>query len=177
MHRSSILCCLFQAYIAVWNQTAILRHTYEDCSEETYLILVKYLAVMEVGMRKYPIDAATDRAQLGHWRLLDAHPSNATLMCAMITQECSCMLDSFAISQLNWFYKAWKIKLGNQPAREVFVAIEKAGSSIQRVPGVINSRALLTKQQNTQVNSIFCCINLAMAENGELCHSRSDWPL
>lgn len=40
--------------------------THEDNSEETYLILVKYLAVMEVGVRKYPIDATTDRAQLGH---------------------------------------------------------------------------------------------------------------
>ncbi len=43
-------------------------------AKETYLILVKYLAVMEVGMREYPIDATTDRAQFGHWRLLDAHP-------------------------------------------------------------------------------------------------------
>lgn len=32
----------------------------------SYLILVKYLAVMEVGMREYPIDATTDRAQFGH---------------------------------------------------------------------------------------------------------------
>lgn len=59
-------------------QTAIHLYTHEDSSEETYLILVKYLAVMEVGMRKYPIDATTDRAQLGHWRLLDAHPAKAT---------------------------------------------------------------------------------------------------
>lgn len=33
------------------------------------------------------------------------------------------------------------------PAGEVFVAIEKAGSSIQRVPGVINSRALWIDRQ------------------------------
>lgn len=44
-------------------------------SKGTYLILVKYLAVMEVGMREYPIDATTDRAQFGHRWLLDAHPS------------------------------------------------------------------------------------------------------
>lgn len=31
-----------------------------------YLILVKYLAMMEVSMREYPIDATTNRAQLGH---------------------------------------------------------------------------------------------------------------
>lgn len=35
-------------------------------SKGTYLILVKYLAVMEVGMREYPIDATTDRTQFGH---------------------------------------------------------------------------------------------------------------
>lgn len=32
----------------------------------TYLILIKYLAMMEVSMREYPIDATTHRAQLGH---------------------------------------------------------------------------------------------------------------
>lgn len=42
---------------------------------ESYLILVKYLAVMEVGVREYPIDAATDGAQLGHGRFFDAHPN------------------------------------------------------------------------------------------------------
>lgn len=38
----------------------------QDISKDTYLILVKYLAVMEVGMREYPIDATTDGAQFGH---------------------------------------------------------------------------------------------------------------
>lgn len=35
-----------------------------------------------------------------------------------------------------------QVKEDDGPAREVFVAIEKAGSSVQRVPGVINCRAL-----------------------------------
>lgn len=43
-------------------------------SLQTHLILVKDLPVMEVRVREYPVDAATHRAQLGHRRLLDAHP-------------------------------------------------------------------------------------------------------
>lgn len=39
---------------------------YLHISKETHLILVEYLAMMEVGMREYPIDATTDGAQLGH---------------------------------------------------------------------------------------------------------------
>ena len=46
----------------------------EAFSYDTYLILVKYLAVVEVGMREYPIDATTDGAEFSHWRLFDAHP-------------------------------------------------------------------------------------------------------
>lgn len=46
-------------------QTAI-HPSQENTSEDTHLILVKYLAVMEIGVRKYPIDATTDGTQLGH---------------------------------------------------------------------------------------------------------------
>lgn len=99
---------------------------------------------MEIGVRKYPIDATTDGAQLGHWWLLDAHPANATQLWEITIQIGSnqlsgCLLYQWwtTLSYLNW------------PAWEVFVAIEKAGSSIQRVPGVINSGALWTKQQKT----------------------------
>lgn len=38
------------------------------------------------------------------------------------------------------------------PAGEVFVAIKKAGSSVQRVPGVIDGRALW-KQQHHKTNT------------------------
>lgn len=44
-------------------------------SQQTHLILVKYLAVMEISVGEYPIDAAADGAQLGDGRLFDAHPA------------------------------------------------------------------------------------------------------
>lgn len=42
------------------------------CSD--YLILVEYLAVVKVSVGEYPVDAAADRTQLSHRRLLYAHP-------------------------------------------------------------------------------------------------------
>lgn len=45
---------------------ATTRERWEAKVVNTYLILVKYLAMMEVSMREYPIDATTNRAQLGH---------------------------------------------------------------------------------------------------------------
>lgn len=68
MRRSSAIC--------TGTQKTIHHPSHENTSEDTHLILVKYLAVMEIGVRKYPIDATTDGAQLGHWWLLDAHPAN-----------------------------------------------------------------------------------------------------
>jgi hypothetical protein len=38
------------------------------------------------------------------------------------------------------------------PAGEILVAVEKAGSSVQRVPGVVNGRALWTQAQAMYMN-------------------------
>lgn len=61
--------------------------SHEKCLIETHLVLVEYLAVMEVGMREYPIYAATDGAQLGHRRLFDAHPDKTNNNNCLYTKQ------------------------------------------------------------------------------------------
>lgn len=43
-----------------------LPSLFGKCEPLTYLILVKYLAMVEVSMGEYPVDPATHRTQLGH---------------------------------------------------------------------------------------------------------------
>lgn len=55
-----------KSHFRISSLTATTRERWEAKVVNAYLILVKYLAMMEVSMREYPIDATTNRAQLGH---------------------------------------------------------------------------------------------------------------